>query len=113
MKAKIVCKAAPIPGETRVWQYIHMTKRIYLIDCPGVVYVGDGKDEVANVLRGCVRAEKLEDPEFYIPNILERARAKDLMKMYDITEWTDHEDFLQKVGVKKGKLSKGGDADFK
>lgn len=32
-------------GETKVWQYIALMKRIFLIDCPGVVYdVGD--DEV-------------------------------------------------------------------
>ena len=34
-----------IVGETKVWQYIALMKRIFLIDCPGVVYdVGD--DEV-------------------------------------------------------------------
>ncbi len=38
LKSKAVCKSAPIPGETKVWQYIALTKRIYLIDCPGVVY---------------------------------------------------------------------------
>ena len=32
-----VCKAAPIPGETKVWQYITLTKNVYLVDCPGVV----------------------------------------------------------------------------
>ena len=87
--------AAPIPGETKVWQYVHMTKRIYLIDCPGVVYSNDGKDEVSVVLRGVVRAEKLEDPEFYIPNILERTKAKDITKIYGIENWEDHEDFLK------------------
>lgn len=35
---KACCKVAPIPGETKVWQYISLTKRIYLIDCPGIVY---------------------------------------------------------------------------
>ena len=35
---KTCCKVAPIPGETKVWQYITLTKRIYLIDCPGIVY---------------------------------------------------------------------------
>jgi nuclear GTP-binding protein len=45
------CKAAPIPGETKVWQYITLMKRIFLIDCPGVVYdVGD--DEVTTVKPG-------------------------------------------------------------
>jgi nuclear GTP-binding protein len=33
-----------------------MTKRIYLIDCPGVVHVAEGKSDVNSVLRGCVRA---------------------------------------------------------
>lgn len=45
LMGKPCCKAAPVPGETKVWQYITLTKKIFLIDCPGVVYdVGD--DEV-------------------------------------------------------------------
>lgn len=44
---------APIPGETKVWQYITLTKRIFLIDCPGVVY--QNKDsETDIVLKGVV-----------------------------------------------------------
>ncbi len=70
LKKRKVCKAAPIPGETRVWQYVSLTKRIYLIDCPGVVYSNEGKDAVDVVLKGCVRAEKLEDPTYYIPALL-------------------------------------------
>ena len=55
-----------------------MTKRIYLIDCPGVVFANDGKDETSVVLRGVIRAEKLDDPEYYIPAILERAKTTDI-----------------------------------
>jgi ribosome biogenesis GTPase A len=44
-------QVAPIPGETKVWQYITLMKRINLIDCPGVVYdVGD--TETDTVLKG-------------------------------------------------------------
>lgn len=68
-----MCKAAPIPGETKVWQYVHLTKRIYLIDCPGVVYNYEGKDDTKVVLKGVVRAEKLLDPELYIPQVLQLA----------------------------------------
>lgn len=78
LKKRKVCKAAPIPGETRVWQYVALTKRIYLIDCPGVVYQNEGKNEIDVVLKGCVRAEKLQDPEYYIPALLEKAKKKDL-----------------------------------
>ena len=37
LKKKKVCKVAPIPGETKVWQYITLMKSIYLVDCPGTV----------------------------------------------------------------------------
>jgi len=50
LKKRACCKAAPIPGETRVWQYVALTKRIYLIDCPGVVYEGD-QTETDKVLK--------------------------------------------------------------
>lgn len=44
---------APIPGETKVWQYITLTKRIFLIDCPGVVYQNhDSETDI--VLKGVV-----------------------------------------------------------
>lgn len=48
-----VCKVAPIPGETKVWQYITLTKRIFLIDCPGVVYQSSDT-ETDIVLKGVV-----------------------------------------------------------
>lgn len=50
LKSKVVCKSAPIPGETKVWQYVSLTKRIYLIDCPGVVYENEKQTEVKNFL---------------------------------------------------------------
>lgn len=69
-----MCRAAPIPGETRVWQYITLTKRIYLIDCPGTVHSTEGKDDVDSVLKGCVRAEKIDDPTYYIEFILNKSK---------------------------------------
>jgi len=35
-----------------------LTKRIYLIDCPGVVYNSEADDEIALVLKGVLRAER-------------------------------------------------------
>lgn len=62
---KACCKAAPIPGETKHWQYITMTKRIYLIDCPGIVY-DVNETETDKVLKSVVRAERLPAPEIFI-----------------------------------------------
>ena len=73
------CKAAPVPGETKVWQYITLMKRIYLIDCPGVVYdTGDNEAEI--VLKGVVRAEKLSDPSDFIEPILDRVKKEYIEK---------------------------------
>jgi nuclear GTP-binding protein len=45
LRSKKVCNVAPIAGETKVWQYITLMKKVYLIDCPGVVPPGQETDE--------------------------------------------------------------------
>ncbi|KAK6157419.1 hypothetical protein DH2020_011667 [Rehmannia glutinosa] len=60
-----VCKVAPIPGETKVWQYITLTKKIFLIDCPGVVYQNHDT-ETDIVLKGVVRVTNLHDAAEHI-----------------------------------------------
>jgi len=56
LRQKAVCKVAPIPGETKVWQYITLMKKIYLIDCPGIV-APSGDSETDIVLKGVVRRD--------------------------------------------------------
>jgi nuclear GTP-binding protein len=56
LRTKKVCKTAPVPGQTKVWQYVTLMKRIFLIDCPGVVYNRTGDSEAATVLKGVVSA---------------------------------------------------------
>ena len=90
---KACCKVAPIPGETKVWQYITLTKRIYLIDCPGIVY-DQGETDTDKVLKGVVRAERLPDPESYIQPILDRVDKKHITDIFGIPFWTDAEDFI-------------------
>ena len=55
LRTKKVCVTAPIPGETKVWQYVNLTKRIFLIDCPGVVYHDTEDSDTDAVLKGVVR----------------------------------------------------------
>lgn len=54
-----VCNVAPVPGETKVWQYITLMKKIFLIDCPGVVYNKTEDTDTDAVLKGVVRVENL------------------------------------------------------
>ena len=112
LKKTKCCKAAPIPGETKVWQYISLTKRIYLIDCPGVVYE-EGQSEIDKVLKNVVRAEKIEEPMIFVQGILDRVKPEILQKIYKVDTWVDCEDFVKQCAKKYGKLVKGGDPDYK
>lgn len=111
LRTKNVCKVAPIPGETKVWQYITLTKKIFLIDCPGVVY--QNKDsETDIVLKGVVRVENLEDASEHIGEVLRRVKKEHLQRAYKIQDWVDDEDFLVQMCKLTGKLLKGGEPDL-
>ncbi|XP_054717715.1 uncharacterized protein LOC129227231 [Uloborus diversus] len=110
LRSKKVCNVAPIAGETKVWQYITLMRRIYLIDCPGVVYpAGDTDTEI--VLKGVVRVENVQDPADHIPELFNRVRKEYLIKTYKVESWTDHIDFLEQYARRTGKLLKGGEPD--
>lgn len=71
---------APIPGQTKVWQYITLMKRVHLIDCPGVVYNEAGDSQVDTVLKGVVRIERLEDATTYVPDVLARIKPQYIVR---------------------------------
>ncbi|KAI9093383.1 hypothetical protein K1719_027397 [Acacia pycnantha] len=111
LRTKNVCKVAPIPGETKVWQYITLTKRIFLIDCPGVVY--QSKDsETDIVLKGVVRVTNLQDASEHIGEVLRRVKKEHLKRAYKISQWDDENDFLVQLSKATGKLLKGGEPDL-
>ena len=112
LKKQACCKSAPIPGETRVWQYVTLTKRIYLIDCPGVVY-DYGDSDTDKVLKAVIRCEKIQNPIDYIDGILKIAKKEVLQTLYNVQNWNDHEEFVAQCCVNYGKLLKGGDPDLK
>uniref|UniRef100_A0A2M4A8A8 Nucleolar GTP-binding protein 2 n=1 Tax=Anopheles triannulatus TaxID=58253 RepID=A0A2M4A8A8_9DIPT len=110
LRSKKVCKVAPIAGETKVWQYITLMKRIFLIDCPGVVYP-TAETDTEKVLKAVVRVELINNPEDYIEEVLKRIRKEYVVKTYGVSEWTDHIDFLEQIARKTGKLLKKGEPD--
>ncbi|XP_038657113.1 nucleolar GTP-binding protein 2 [Scyliorhinus canicula] len=111
LRSKKVCNVAPIAGETKVWQYITLMRRIFLIDCPGVVYPsGDTETEI--VLKGVVQVEKIKCPEDHIAAVLERAKSEYISKTYKIDSWSHAVDFLEKLAFRMGKLLKGGEPDI-
>lgn len=113
-----MCTVAPIPGETKVWQYITLMRRIYLIDCPGVVPLSAKDSEADTVLKGVVRVENLQMPAEHIPALLERVRSEYIQRTYNLEPreggWHGEDGaalLLSTIAKKSGKLLKGGEPD--
>ena len=122
LRRKKVCTVAPIPGETKVWQYITLMKKIFLIDCPGIV-PPSSKDSQSDILfRGVVRVEHVTQPEQYIPDMLKKCERKHLERTYEVKGWSKFEEdpellqqasteFIELIARKQGRLLKGGEPD--
>uniref|UniRef100_A0A0K0D9N4 G domain-containing protein n=1 Tax=Angiostrongylus cantonensis TaxID=6313 RepID=A0A0K0D9N4_ANGCA len=88
-----------------------LMRRIYMIDCPGVVYP-QGDSETQIILKGVVRVENVKDPENHVQGVLDCVKAEHLRKHYGIEDWKDVEDFMTKIATKQGRLLKGGEPDI-
>ncbi|KAG6384385.1 hypothetical protein SASPL_155805 [Salvia splendens] len=86
-----VCKVAPIPGETKVWQYITLSKRIFLIDCPGAVY--QSNDSEADIVLKGVGWDMISYNRVQV-------------------HWEDDKDFLAQLCKLTGKPLKGDKSDY-
>ena len=112
LRGRKVCVAAPQPGETKVWQYINLTKKICLIDCPGVVWQGARDTDTDAVLKGVVRISNLGDPTEHVAQVLARVKPEYIRRAYKVEAWTDANHFLTQLAQVTGKLLKGGEPDL-
>lgn len=111
LKQKKCCKVAPLAGETKVWQYVTLFRRVNLIDCPGVV--NNTSDTNADkICKGVVRLEYVTNICDYIESVMERVQPKYLTQAYKIEKWTDGKDFLAQLCKRTGKLLKRGEPNL-
>ena len=86
-------------------------KRIYLIDCPGVVPPNGNDSEEDILLRGVVRVENVENPHVYIPAVLKKVKPQHIERTYDVRGFSNATEFLELMARRSGRLLKGGEAD--
>lgn len=86
-------------------------KRIYLIDCPGVVPPSNNDSPEDILLRGVVRVENVENPEQYITAVLKKTKRQHIERTYDVNGFSSATEFLELLARKGGRLLKGGEAD--
>ncbi len=108
LKGKKAVKTAPIPGYTKGKQLIRLSKRIWLLDSPGVVPIDDF-DEL--VIKGGFPADKIEEPVKpalkLISRILE-TRKEALTEKFGIEDFESEEEILRKIGERRGLIKPGG-----
>jgi nuclear GTP-binding protein len=86
-------------------------RRIYLIDCPGIVPPNQHDTPEDLLLRGVVRVENVDNPEQYIPAVLRKVKLHHMERTYELKGWKDHMEFLELLARKGGRLLKGGEPD--
>eukprot|EP00792_Barthelona_sp_PAP020_P005054 TRINITY_DN2471_c0_g1_i2.p1 TRINITY_DN2471_c0_g1~~TRINITY_DN2471_c0_g1_i2.p1 ORF type:complete len:744 (+),score=209.64 TRINITY_DN2471_c0_g1_i2:29-2233(+) len=117
-----VVKVAPIAGETRDWLFVSLMKRIFLIDCPGIVIPSIKEEKEMDdqekqhlsdkvVLRGAIRIESIQEPSRHIPALLKKANPEALERLYGIKGWKDHHEFIELLARRMGKLLPGDRPD--
>ena len=112
LKGRKAVKTAPIPGYTKGKQLIRLSKRIWLLDSPGVVPIDDF-DEL--VIKGGFPPDKIEEPVKpalkLISRILE-TRKEAITEKFGIESFGGEEEILRKIGEKRGLIKSGGEVDL-
>ncbi|AMM53859.1 GTPase [Pyrococcus kukulkanii] len=112
LKGKHAVGTAPIPGYTKGKQLIRLTKRLWLLDTPGVVPIDDF-DEL--VIKGGFPADKIRDPVSPALKLIRRileTRKEALTEKFGIREFKNEEDILRKIGERRGLFREGGEVDI-
>ncbi|WP_099209432.1 GTPase [Thermococcus henrietii] len=111
LKGKRAVGTAPIPGYTKGKQLIRLSKKLWLLDSPGVVPIDDF-DEL--VIKGGFPADKIEEPVRpalkLISRILE-TRREAITEKFGI-EAESEEEILRQIGEKRGLIKAGGEVDL-
>lgn len=109
LKGRSAAPTSPTSGYTKGIQKIRVSKKIMLIDTPGVFPYLD-KDVIQRAIAGTISPEKIEDPELVAMKLIEILNGK-VEEYYGVEKVNDPEEALRKIALKKKKLLKGGIPD--
>ncbi len=110
LKGKGSAPAAPKPGFTRGLQWIRISRKIKLLDSPGIIPREEGDIRLA--LKGAYDITKLEDPELAALELIKMLPPKVLEVHYGIEAGKTPEETLEALARKWNLLRKGGELDL-
>lgn len=106
LKGRGGAPTSPISGYTRGIQLIRVSKRMYLIDTPGVFPYKE-KDEAKHAKIAARTFADLKDPEGACMDLIEEFPAQ-IERYYRVKHSDDPEKLLEHIALKLNRLKKGG-----
>lgn len=97
-------------GFTRGKQWLRVTKRILLLDSPGIIPRKEG--ETALALKGAYDVTKLKDPIGAAMKLIKQIGSKKLVKVYGVEAFDDEYEQLEELAGKWMMLRKGAELDL-
>lgn len=83
-----------------------------LIDCPCIPYNLIKDNELDIVLKGVMKENLLNEPSFYVSELLRRVKTKYLNQAYNLKSWSSPNEFLTKLAQRSGNFQIGGGIDL-
>jgi hypothetical protein len=102
---------SPMSGFTKGFQYVTLSKKIRLIDSPGMVPL-DNKNEFLLGIIGGLDPNKMKDPILVAEKLISEQKEV-ILDFYDLKTTTqDSDDILEELGKSLNYLSSGGKANL-
>ncbi|MGV8141956.1 MAG: GTPase [Candidatus Woesearchaeota archaeon] len=110
LKGKGAAKVSNVSGYTKHKQNIRISKKIMLIDTPGVIPYME-KDTHKHALIGTINVVKVKNPDLMVISIIENNPGL-IEELYGVKTHRNKELVLEDIAKKKGVLLKGGIPDI-
>ncbi|MGV8151233.1 MAG: GTPase [Candidatus Woesearchaeota archaeon] len=110
LNGKASTKVSNISGYTKGEQNVRISKRLILIDTPGVIPYLE-KDDDKHALIGSINIVNVKNPDLLIISIMKKNPGI-IEQMYNVKISKNKELTLENIAKKKGVLLKGGAADI-
>jgi ribosome biogenesis GTPase A len=111
LSGRASAKVSNVSGYTKNKQHVRVSKKLVLIDTPGVIPYME-KDNYKQALIGTINVAKIKNPDLLVMSIMENNPGL-IERKYDVKSDEYKEIVLENIAKKRGVLLKGGVPDIR
>ncbi len=110
LKGRRSASVSPVGGHTKGKQLVRISKKIYLLDSPGV-YPYKEKDVVKQALISSIDYSKVKEPVMVVMDLMKRY-GRNIAGYYKVKYTLDYDSVIKEIAVKFKLLRKGNEPDY-